>query len=216
MNIELDQMLQRVLPGARTMLTVLPLIREVKLYLIDPAGMNRGFSAGEAKAVFADTPFWAFCWASGYVLASYILEHPEIVRGKRVLDFGSGSGVVAISASMSGAKEAIACDLDPNALRAATINAKLNGVEITACERLSDIGSRCDLLTAADVLYNTNNLTLLDTFIDYASEVLLAESRIKNIGHSSYNRICEVNAATLPDIPDSDSDGKVTIYEARR
>lgn len=216
MNTELDQMLQIVLPGSRTMLTVLPLIREVKLYLIDPAGMNRGFTAGEARAVFADTPFWAFCWASGYVLASYIFKHTEIARGKRVLDFGSGSGVVAIAAAMSGAKEAIACDLDTNSLKAATINAKLNGVEITACERLSDIGSRCDLLTAADVLYNTNNLSLLDTFIGYASEVLLAESRIKNICHSLYKKICEVKAGTLPEIPDSESDGKVTIYEVRR
>ena len=77
-------------------------------------------------------PFWAFCWASGQLLARYVLDHPELVRGRRVLDFGCGSGVVAIAAALAGAESAVACDCDPLALEAARANAALNGVAVTS------------------------------------------------------------------------------------
>ena len=71
-------------------------------------------------------PFWAFPWAGGQALARYVLDHPEIVRGRRVLDAASGSGLVAIAAAKAGAASVTACDVDPNAVAAIGINARAN------------------------------------------------------------------------------------------
>ncbi|MBN2403369.1 MAG: 50S ribosomal protein L11 methyltransferase [Spirochaetes bacterium] len=209
---ELDEIIQTILPAAQTIQTALPLCRQLKLYLLDQTGLDRTFSNNEMQAIFTNTPFWAFCWASGYALASYILSNPSKVCGRRIIDFGSGSGIVAIAAAMAGADEAAACDIDINALKAAKINADLNNVRITTCKSVEDNVQKYDLLTAADVLYNTNNLFLLDRFFNYAPEVLLAESRVKNIGHPSYNKIYEGRAATLPRLDKSDIDEHVSIY----
>jgi len=73
-------------------------------------------------------PFWAFAWAGGQALARYLLDHPEIVAGKRVVDFASGSGIVAIAAMKSGAAEVLAADIDPFCEAAVQLNARANGV----------------------------------------------------------------------------------------
>src|SRR5262245_54484985 len=75
-------------------------------------------------------PFWAFPWAGGQALAHYVLDHPELVRGKLVLDLASGSGLVAIAAAKAGAAEVIANDIDPMCEAAVAVNAVLNGVAI--------------------------------------------------------------------------------------
>lgn len=77
-----------------------------------------------------EEPFWGFCWAGGQALARYILDHPECVAGKSVLDLGSGCGVAGIAARRVGALRVLAADIDPLAEVAAGINAGLNGVEI--------------------------------------------------------------------------------------
>src|SRR5690606_13616210 len=75
-------------------------------------------------------PYWGFCRGSGLALARWILDNPERVRGRRVLDFGSGSGVVALACSAAGAQRSIACDLDPGAQLASAANAELNGLPL--------------------------------------------------------------------------------------
>ncbi len=85
-------------------------------------------------------PFWAFAWAGGQALARYLLDHPETVRGRRVLDLASGSGVVAIAAARSGAASVRAVDVDPVSVVAIGVNAEANGVAVTA--------SQADLLDA--------------------------------------------------------------------
>src|SRR5579864_5332495 len=76
-------------------------------------------------------PFWAFAWAGGQALARYLLDHPETVAGREVLDIGSGSGIVAIAAAMAGARRVTAAEIDPFAHAAIALNAPLNGVSIT-------------------------------------------------------------------------------------
>ena len=75
-------------------------------------------------------PYWAFTWAGGEALARHVLDHPELVRGKRVLDFGSGSGVVGLAAARAGALAVTAADIDPVACEAIRLNAALNGLEL--------------------------------------------------------------------------------------
>ncbi|MGV0821213.1 50S ribosomal protein L11 methyltransferase, partial [Martelella sp. AMO21009] len=76
------------------------------------------------------SPYWAHVWAGGLALARHIEAEPDIVRGLTVIDYGTGSGLVAIAAAKAGAGAVIACDIDPLALEAAEINAELNGVAI--------------------------------------------------------------------------------------
>jgi predicted nicotinamide N-methyase len=85
-------------------------------------------------------PFWAFAWAGGQALARYILDHPDLVRRKRVLDFASGSGLVAIAAALAGAAAVEASEIDEFALAAIALNAQANGVRITS--RAGDIAGQ--------------------------------------------------------------------------
>ncbi|GIG86910.1 class I SAM-dependent methyltransferase [Plantactinospora endophytica] len=101
-------------------------------------------------------PFWAFAWAGGQALARYLLDHPETVAGRRVLDLACGSGLVAVAAARAGATEVLAVDIDRMALAAVEVNAEANGV--TVAGELGDIldGDARDaqVVLAGDVFYS--------------------------------------------------------------
>lgn len=100
-------------------------------------------------------PFWAFAWAGGQGLARYILDHPQAVAGKRVVDFASGSGLVAIAAVSVAAMSVVAADIDPFAPTAIALNAAENGVELIVCgEDLVGKPLDTDVLLAGDVFYD--------------------------------------------------------------
>ncbi|GEJ55270.1 class I SAM-dependent methyltransferase [Anaeromyxobacter diazotrophicus] len=88
-------------------------------------------------------------------MARHVLDHPELVRGRRVLDFASGSGLVAIAAARAGAARVEACDLDPFARAALDLNAALNGVEISwrAGDLIGAPLPEVEVLLAGDVFY---------------------------------------------------------------
>jgi len=99
-------------------------------------------------------PYWAFCWAGGQALTRYVLDNPELVRGKRVLDFAAGSGASAIAAAKGGATQVLAADIDPLACAVIPLNAELNGVEIEVTDQ-NIVGQDCrwDVVVAGDVCY---------------------------------------------------------------
>lgn len=98
-------------------------------------------------------PYWCVPWAGGQGLARWVLDHPEAVRGKRVLDFGTGSGLVAIAAAKAGAA-VHAVDIDPFAVVAAELNAELNEVTFTAeCIDLTDSSVDAEVILSGDVWY---------------------------------------------------------------
>ena len=196
----LDQSLQHMLPEARVQMVALPELSQLKLWLIDPEPVDRPFSPEEVAAISYHTPTWAFCWGSGLALARYILQHPEQVRGKRVIDFGAGSGVVAVACAMAGA-EVIACDIDPVSQQACRSNAALNSVEFKVAGDLLALDRQwADLLIAADVLYDRENLPWLDTFKAFAADVWVADSRVKDFSHPDYYLAEQMQAQTLPDM----------------
>jgi len=100
-------------------------------------------------------PFWAFAWAGGQALARYLLDRPDIVAGRTVLDFGSGSGLVAIAAAMAGAASVAAAEIDPFAAAAIAANAALNRVAVAVVtEDLLESRRRgWQVVTAGDVCY---------------------------------------------------------------
>jgi predicted nicotinamide N-methyase len=115
-----------------TTLRPVPLVPEIRLYQADdPVGLweRIELASGEADQ---DPPFWAFAWAGGQALARYLLDHPETVRGRHVIDIASGSGLVAIAAAQAGAATVTAYDIDPLAVAAIDVNAEANTVTIQA------------------------------------------------------------------------------------
>ncbi len=119
---------------AETRLLPVPHAPELSLHVADEATDLWRRTEEELGEIGLPPPFWAFAWAGGQALARHILDHPEIVRGRRVLDFASGSGLVAIAAMKAGAAEVVACDIDGFAIAAIALNAEANGVAVTPLE----------------------------------------------------------------------------------
>lgn len=189
---------------------------EIKLWLIDPANMDRCFSPEETRLILEEPPYWCFCWASGLVLARWLAEHPEWVRGKRVLDFGAGSGVAAIAAAKAGALEVVACDLDPLAIASCQANAALNDVGLSYSADFFAEADRFDLIIVADVLYDRANLPLLDQFLSRGRQALVADSRVRDFQHPLYQRLGVLEAYTWPDLAEPAEFRHVSLYHAER
>jgi predicted nicotinamide N-methyase len=128
---------------------------ELQLWLADEITPIWRLTEAELAAEGVPPPFWAFAWAGGQALARYLLDHPEEVRGRRVLDFASGSGIVAIAAMKAGAASALACDIDPFCAAALAVNAQTNGVEVAFTDEdlLAAAPPAFEVICAGDVCY---------------------------------------------------------------
>lgn len=212
---QLQQALGELLGDARLVATDLP-GADLKLWLIDAANMDRAFSPDETRRILEEPPYWSFCWASGLALARFLAEHPQWVAGKRVLDFGAGSGVAGIAALKAGALEVVACDLDPLAIEACKANARLNGVALDYSADFFAESDRFDLILVADVLYDRANLPLLDHFLSRGRQALVADSRVRDFKHPAYRRLAMLHAHTLPDLAEPHEFRDVSLYHAAR
>jgi predicted nicotinamide N-methyase len=131
------------------------LVPEIALHQADdPIGLWE-LNEGEYRSE-QPPPFWAFAWAGGQALARYLLDHPDVVRGRRVLDLAAGSGLVAIAAARAGAAAVRAVEIDPLAIAAIELNAKVNEVSIVT--ELGDILAGdvgdAEVVLAGDVFYS--------------------------------------------------------------
>ena len=176
-DADLTARLRSTLRGARAVAQTLPDCPGVELYLINADFPQGALSAEEQQAAMERPAYWAFCWPSGQILADYLLRNPELVRGKRVLDFGPGSGVVAVAAALAGAAVVWACDLDPDALAATAANAALNGVSVECVGDVANLPGTPDLITAADVFYDPENTCWWQRFLELSPRVLAADCR---------------------------------------
>ncbi|CUS41101.1 class I SAM-dependent methyltransferase [Thalassolituus oleivorans] len=214
-NPILDTRIRTMLADAYVSQQVLPQCSEIKLWLVEPETMRRPFSQDEIRNIQEYPAYWAFCWASGQVLAREILANPSWVKGKKVMDFGAGSGVVAVAAVMAGAAEVIACDIDPDALLSCQHNAELNGTQFRLHHDLFEFDEPLDLLIAADVLYDRANLPLLEIFRQKAQEVLVADSRVKDFDFPPYQAIGRHESFTVPDLDELDEFRWVNLYHCK-
>ena len=131
-----------------------PLAPTIRLHLADEATELWQKTEDELGEIGLPPPFWAFAWAGGQALARFVLDCPGLVAGKRVLDFASGSGLVAIAAALAGAGAVEASDIDDFAIAAIGLNARLNDVAVAA--RPGDFvgaGEGWDVVLAGDVSY---------------------------------------------------------------
>lgn len=131
-----------------------PHVPEIILHLAGEAHDLWLRTEEELAEIGLPPPFWAFAWAGGQGLARYVLDHPETVARRTVLDFATGSGLVAIAAAKAGAATVVASDLDPFSQAAVHLNANANGVELAFTgDDLIGSDEGWDVVLAGDVFY---------------------------------------------------------------
>ncbi|MER7279482.1 50S ribosomal protein L11 methyltransferase [Dactylosporangium sp. NPDC000244] len=137
-----------------TTLGPVPLTPEIRLRLADEA-IELWERTESDQGAQMPPPFWAFAWAGGQALARYVLDHPDLLAGRSVLDLAAGSGLVAIAAMKAGAARVTAVEIDELAVAAIGINAEANGVAVTPL--LADVLERdpdAEVVLAGDVFYS--------------------------------------------------------------
>jgi predicted nicotinamide N-methyase len=147
-------------------------VPELRLHLADDAVALWEMTEEQLGELGLPPPFWAFAWAGGQALARYVLDHSDIVRGKRVLDVASGSGLVAIAAVKAGAAFALAVDIDAFAAHAARLNAELNSVSVETSDA-DPVGrpTDADIILVGDLFYDRDLAPrVLDWLIAQQSE----------------------------------------------
>ena len=131
-----------------------PLVPEIVLHLASEVVPLWQKTEEELSEIGVPPPYWAFAWAGGQALARYILDNPALVAGKRVLDIGSGSGLVGLAASKAGPADVLAADIDAFACAAITLNAQANDLHIaTTQENLIDTAPDWDVILVGDLFY---------------------------------------------------------------
>ena len=155
---------------ANTRPQIVPLAPEIALHVADEAVALWHKTEEEISAQGLPPPFWAFAWAGGQALSRYILDNPDLVRSKTVLDLGAGSGLVAVAAAKAGAATVIANDIDVFALAACRLNAATNDVHVIAemRDRLDDPEPDADVVLVGDVFYERGMADRLEGFLDRA------------------------------------------------
>ncbi len=147
----------------QTRLIAPPLVPEILLHLAEESLPIWQRTEEELGEIGLPPPYWAFAWAGGQALARHVLDHPDIVRGKRVLDFAAGSGLVGIAAGMAGARTVEAADIDTFAHAAIALNATRNaavdatpgttcGITVLAAD-IVGIDGGWDVVLAGDIAY---------------------------------------------------------------
>jgi predicted nicotinamide N-methyase len=157
--------------AANTRLLPVPLVPEIRLHLAAESLAIWRQTEEELGRMNVPPPWWAFAWAGGQALARYLLDHPGAVRGRRVIDIASGSGLVAIAAARAGAAAVTAYDIDPLAAAAISMNAAANGVAVLAvCADVLDQDGPpspgTDLVLAGDAFYERDLAARVMRFLE--------------------------------------------------
>jgi predicted nicotinamide N-methyase len=139
---------------ANAVLTPPPLVPEIKLHLATEVVSLWRATEDELAQIGVPPPYWAFAWAGGQALARYVLDHPQQVAGKRVLDIGAGSGLVGLAAARAGAASVLAADIDAFACAAIRLNAVANACDIAVTqEDLIGAPGNWDVILVGDLFY---------------------------------------------------------------
>ena len=195
---------------ANTRLEAPPLVPEVRLQLASEVVPLWEATEEELARQGLPPPFWAFAWAGGQALARYLLDHPEVVRGKRVLDFAAGSGLQGIAAGLAGARSVEAVDIDAFACAACRLNAAANGVVMTV--RDTDIVGTAnpgwDVVLAGDVCYERPAAERITAWLRGLANddclVLLGDPGRTYLPRQGLERIIAYGVKTSRELEDSD------------
>jgi predicted nicotinamide N-methyase len=186
-----------------------PLVPEVKLHLAHEALPIWQKTEDELGEIGLPPPFWAFAWAGGQALARYILDHPEIVRGRKVVDLASGSGLVGIAAMKAGASHVLSADIDAFSVTAIAINAALNDVAIEVTDvDLLESPIDTDVILVGDLFYEKGVATrcydwLLKAHVK-SVVVLIGDPGRSYLPKDKLSKVAEYMVAVSRDLEDAE------------
>ncbi len=196
---------------ANTRPRAVPLAPEIVLYVADEAVPLWHKTEEELGEAGLPPPFWAFAWAGGQALARHILDNPELVRGKAVLDLASGSGLVGIAAMKAGAASVTVADIDVFACTAAILNAAQNGVMLTTCQDdlLPEAQSRnWDIILAGDIFYERDTAQRAFDFLQghaaHGTAVLIGDPGRSYLPRDKLRRIADYSVPVTRDLEDTE------------
>jgi predicted nicotinamide N-methyase len=155
-----------------TGLAPVPFVPEIRTYQADDAIALWEITEQRHGGPGLAPPFWAFPWAGGQALARYVLDRPDLVAGRTVLDLAAGSGLVALAASVAGARSVVANEIDPYAIAAIRLNAAANEREIQTYQGnlLVEAVNDADVVLAGDVFYNRDMAAAMLGFLRAARD----------------------------------------------
>jgi predicted nicotinamide N-methyase len=202
---------------ANTALVSPPLVPEIKLHLATEVVPLWQLTEDELAAQGIPPPYWAFAWAGGQALSRYVLDHPEIVSGKSVLDFGSGSGLVAIAASKAGAERVMAADIDDFAQATIKLNAAANGAIIgTTTADLIDSDGNWRIILVGDMCYERplaeRLLAWLSDRARHGARVLLGDPGRSYFPKDGVQKLETYRVQTMRDLEDREI-RETSVYE---
>jgi predicted nicotinamide N-methyase len=195
---------------ANTRLQAPPHTPELRLHLADEVTPIWRLTEEQLGKLGLPPPFWAFAWAGGQALARYLLDHPSEAVGKRVLDFATGSGIVAIATMSAGAAEALAADIDPFCAAAVALNAEANGAAVTFTDAnlLDAAPPAADLILAADIFYERplaeQAMAWLTTARAAGAQVLVGDPGRSYFPKSGLVHLAEYRVPTTRDLEDAE------------
>ena len=194
-----------------------PLVPEIRLYLATEVVPLWRATEEELAKIGVPPPYWAFAWAGGQALARYILDHPDLVRGKRVLDIGAGSGLVGLAAVRAGAASVVSADIDAFACAAIRLNAAANNCEIAVTQDdLIGVTDIWDVILVGDLFYERplaerllEWLTPLDTL------ALLGDPGRNYFPKTDVEKLATYTVQTARDLEDREI-RETGVYQLRR
>lgn len=185
------------------------LIPELRLHLATEVIPLWQATEAELEELGLPPPYWAFAWAGGQGLARYLIDTPEAVAGRRVLDFAAGSGVAGLAAALAGAARVEASDIDRFALAALRLNAELNGLALAV--RGDDLVGRdegWDVVLAGDVCYERpmaeRAFAWLRSLAARGALVLLGDPGRSYLPKAGLERVTAYGVRTSRELEDSD------------
>ncbi|OWV96015.1 methyltransferase [Rhizobium sp. R72] len=179
-----------------------PDLSEIILYTAHPGSRLSRLRPNDANG---SPPYWAYNWAGGTLLARHIMRYPDTIRDRRVLDLGSGSGIVGIVARKCGASHVLAAEIDTNAIAAIGLNAEANGVaiEVTSADVLAGAPPDVDVILAGDVFYDARLAARVLPFLVASRkagiDVLIGDPRRQSLPLAALRLVAEYAAPDFGD-----------------
>ncbi len=196
---------------ANTKLLSPPLVPEIRLHLAEESLPIWQKTEEELGEINVPPPYWAFAWAGGQALARYLLDNPELVSGRTVLDLGAGSGLQAIAAAQAGAKDILAADIDALALAACLLNFEVNGVvakttadDMLAAPLLRDF----DVVLLGDLFYerqlSERVLALIESAVARNSVVLIGDPQRNYFPKGRFEAVARYEVPVTRELEDAE------------
>ena len=205
---------------ANTTLLAPPLVPELRLHLATESLPIWQKTEDELGEMNVPPPYWAFAWAGGQALARHILDQPQLVRGKRVLDLGAGSGLTALAPMLAGATTALASDIDRLALIAVRLNAEANRLTVatTSEDLLARTPDAFDVILVGDLFYERQLADQVLAYIDAARTngalILIGDPQRNYFPRDRFTQIAEYRVPVTRELEDAEIK-RTAVWEVR-